>query len=418
MSPDRASVPEEFLRLRAAGLTRAQARKQVGADARSATDWDKGITIIHRGRIYPDGRVVRYPQAKITGMEPQRRSRAIGGSVDLNRVERIIHPRFLSIAERERLHDLRRAGLSIRQVAAELGRSPSSISRELRRNTVSHRGYLPHTAHRLSVHRRARPREAKLLVNDDLRAYVQAKLKKKWSPEQISHRLKKDFPHDATMRVSTETIYQAIYVHARGELKRELGKQLRRGRVTRKPHKPVDQRRPRFVDPMTPISKRPGEVDSRILPGHWEGDLILGSAGQSAIATVVERTSRFVVLGHLGRERNSNAVKDSLITVLTDLPESLRKTLTWDQGPEMSEHRAFTMATDIAVYFADPGSPWQRGTNENTNGLLRQYLPRGQDLSNKSPGDLQQIADELNSRPRKVLDWDTPSERLNALMGP
>jgi IS30 family transposase len=256
------------------------------------------------------------------------------------------------------------------------------------------------------------------LVNDDLRAYVQAKLKKKWSPEQISHRLKKDFPHDATMRVSTETIYQAIYVHARGELKRELGKQLRRGRTARKPHKPIDQRRPRFVDPMTPISSRPGEVESRVLPGHWEGDLIIGAAGLSAIATLVERTSRFVVLGHLGRERNANAAKDSLITVLAALPQSLRKTLTWDQGPEMSEHRAFTMATDMTVYFADPGSPWQRGTNENTNGLLRQYLPRGQDLSTRSPSHLQQIAEELNNRPRKALNWDTPSERLNALMSP
>lgn len=407
---------EEFLRLRAAGLTRVQARKQVGADARSATDWDKGITIIHRGRIYPDGRVVRYPQAKMKGMEPERRSRAIGGSVDLNRIERVIHPRFLSISEREEIHDLRRAGLSMRQIALALGRAPSSISRELRRNTVSRRGYLPHTAHRLSVHRRARPRPAKLLVHDDLRAYVQAKLKKKWSPEQISNRLRKDFPDDATMRVSTETIYQAIYVHARGELKRELGKQLRRGRTTRKPHKPIDQRRPRFVDPMTPISQRPHEVDSRTLPGHWEGDLIIGAAGLSAIATVVERTSRFALLGYLGRERNSNAVKDSLITVLETLPESLRKTLTWDQGAEMSEHRAFTMATDMAVYFADPGSPWQRGTNENTNGLLRQYLPRGQDLSTRSLVDLQQIADELNSRPRKALDWDTPTERLTALM--
>ena len=261
---------EEFLRLRAAGFTRAEARARVGADARSATDWDKGITIIHRGRLYPDGRVVRYPEPKMAGMNPKRRSRAIGGSVDLDRVEKVIHPRYLSLVEREQLQDLRRTGLSIRQVAAELGRSPSTISRELRRNTASRRGYLPHTAHRLSVHLPARLRRPKLLANTALQAYVQAKLKKKWSPQQISNRLVKDFPTDIRMRVSTETIYQAIYVHARAELKSELGRHLRRGRSTRKPHKQPDQLRPRFVDPMAPISERPVEAHSRIIPGHWE----------------------------------------------------------------------------------------------------------------------------------------------------
>jgi transposase-like protein len=204
---------EESLRLRAAGLTRAQARVRVGADARSATDWDKGITTINRGRVYPDGRVVRYPERN-NGSVPQRRSRAIGGSVDLDVVEKIIHPRYLSLIEREQLQDLLRSGLSIRKIASELGRSPSTICRELNRNTVSSRGYMPHTAHRLSVKRRARPRQPKLLAHQDLRLYVQAKLNKKWSPQQISHRLIKDFPTSPEMRVSTETIYQAIYVHA------------------------------------------------------------------------------------------------------------------------------------------------------------------------------------------------------------
>ncbi len=318
--------------------------------------------------------------------------------------------------EREQIKDLHRAGVSIRTIAAELGRSPSTVSRELKRNTISTRGYLPHTAHRLSVARRARPREPKLLANNALRAYVQAKLTKKWSPQQISNRLVRDFPTTAEMRVSTETIYQAIYVHARGELKRELSKQLRRGRSARKPHKQPDARRPRFVDSMKPISQRPAAAEARDVPGHWESDLIIGAAGGSAIATLVERSSRYVMLGHLGRERSADAVRESLITTVGHLPEALRETLTWDQGAEMAEHRAFSMATDMEVYFADPGAPWQRGSNENTNGLLRQYFPRGVDLAHHSPQELQTVADELNGRPRKTLDWDTPAERLAALL--
>lgn len=406
---------EKFLRLRQAGLTRAEARARVGADARSATDWDKGITIINRGRVYPDGRVVRYPEQN-NGSVPERRSRAIGGSVDLNIVEKVIDPRYLSLLERERLQDLRRTGLSIRQIASEMGRSPSTISRELSRNTVSTTGYLPHTAHRLSVKRRARPRQPKVLANESLHSYVQGKLKKKWSPQQISHRLIKDFPTTPEMRVSTETIYQAIYVHARGELKRELSKQLRRGRVSRKPHRQPDERRPRFIDPMNAIDNRPEAADSREDPGHWEGDLIIGALGGSAIATLVERSTRFVMLGHLGRERTAEAVRDSLVTTVRHLPASLRGTLTWDQGAEMAEHRAFSTATSIDVYFADPGSPWQRGSNENTNGLLRQYFPKGTDLAGHSLNDLSTVAQELNNRPRKSLDWDTPAERMAALL--
>ena len=264
---------DEFLRLRAAGLTRAQARTAVGADARSATDWDKGITIIKRGRIYPDGRVVRYPESN-NGTVPERRSRAIGGAVDLNIVGKIIHPRYLSVIDREHLYDLHRSGMSIRGIALVMQRSPSTISRELHRNTVSARGYLPHTAHRLSVTRRARPRTPKILANERLRAYVQRKLSRKWSPQQISHRLVKEFPNVTEMRLSTETIYQAIYVNARGELRRELGTQLRRGRVARKPRKQPDARRQRFVDQMRPISERPAEALTRDVPGHWESQCL------------------------------------------------------------------------------------------------------------------------------------------------
>lgn len=213
--------------------------------------------------------------------------------------------------------------LSIRAIASEMRRAPSTISRELKRNTVSVRGYMPHTAHRLSVKHRARPRQAKLVANAELRSYVQGKLAKRWSPQQISHRLIKDFPTTPEMRASTETIYQAIYVHARGDLTRELGKQLRCGRIARKPHRQSDARRPRFVDPMNSISNRPAEVDSRKVPGHWEGDLIIGALGGSAIATLVERSSRFVMLGYLGRERTAEAVRDSLITTVHNLPASL-----------------------------------------------------------------------------------------------
>lgn len=406
---------EKFLRLRAEGLSRSEAAAEVNADARSAADWDKGIMIIHRGRVYPDGRVVRYPEPKIDDVATM--NTAVGGKVRLDRVEQVIHARYLSLIEREQIRDLRRSGMSIRRIAQEMGRSPSTISRELRRNTVSARqGYMPHTAHRLSVERRRRHRCPKLLGNDELFAYVQEKLKKRWSPEQISHRLRKDFPDSTEMRVSTETIYQAIYVHARGELKRDLARQLRRRRTARKPNRQPDARRSRFVDQMTPIDERPAEIEQRTIPGHWEGDLIIGAGGSSAMVTLVERSSRLVLLGHLGNERNSDAVRDSLVDAVTNLPETLRRSLTWDQGAEMSEHRSFSIATDMDVYFCDPGSPWQRGSNENTNGLLRDYFPKGTDLSHHGPDELASVAAELNARPRKALDWDTPTERISALL--
>ncbi|MBB5866692.1 IS30 family transposase [Allocatelliglobosispora scoriae] len=193
-------------------------------------------------------------------------------------------------------------------------------------------------------------------------AYLQAKLATKWSPQQISHRLIKDFPGSTQMRASTETIYQAVYVHARNDLQRELTRGLRRGRTARKPHRAPDARRPRFVDPMTPMTMRPPDVESRTVPGHWEGDLIIGATGNSAIATLVERSSRFVVLGHLGRDRSADTLRDSLIAAFAGLPAALRGSLTWDQGTEMAEHRAFATATGMDVYFCDPGSPWQRGS--------------------------------------------------------
>jgi IS30 family transposase len=347
---------EEFLRLRAVGLTRAEARERVGADNRSATDWDKGITIIYRGRVYPDGRVVRYPYSTLAGVTPPRIARTIGGRVDLDRVEKLIDPRYLSLLEREQLQDLHRSGLTIRQIAAAMNRSPSTISRELRRNTVSVRGYLPHTAHRLSVTRRARPRQPKLLANPELRESVQSRLRKKWSPQQISNRLAKDFPDAPDMHVSTETIYQAIYVHARGELKRELGKQLRRGRLTRKSRKsrrPAAQVRRRGAADHPPASRRgepagPGTLGRRPhhRSSHRIGNRDPGRANHPIRHALPPRP-----------RTGADAVRDSLINTVQQLPAALRGTLTWDQGAEMSEHRAFTIATEIEVYFCEPGAP-------------------------------------------------------------
>ena len=408
---------QEFLRLRREGGSRHAAARKLGVEAHQAADWDKGIRVFSKGRIYPDGRVVLYrPEEVLANVRNPRTAWVQGERVPLARVEQIIHARYLSLLERERLKDLATQGMSIRQIAQLMDRSPSTISRELRRNTVARGGYLPHTAHRLSVKRRERPRTARLATDGPLRDYVASKLKKRWSPEQIVHRLRREFPCDPGMRVSCETIYQAIYVHAHGELKRELAASLRRGRSRRKPNRDPQARASRFTDPMTPLCERPAEVEDRAVPGHWEGDLIVGAGSRSAVATLVERTTRYVVLGHLPIERTADAVRDSLVVALAQMPAELRRTLTWDQGAEMSEHRTFTIATDMAVYFCEPASPWQRGTNENTNGLLRQYLPKRTDLSVHGIDALTVVADELNGRPRKSLDWDTPAERMAALL--
>lgn len=408
---------QEFLRLRQEGLSRRRAAEQLGIESHQALDWDKGIRVFSKGRIYPDGRVVFYRPAEIlANVKKPRTAWHQGERIELARVEQVIDARYLSLIERERIKDLQQSGLSIRKIAALMGRAPSTVSRELRRNTISRHGYLPHNAHRASVKRRSRPKTAKLSADGPLRTYVAAKLKLRWSPEQIVHRLRRDFPHDPGMRVSCETIYQAVYVHARGELKRELARSLRRGRGVRKPQRDPTTRTGRFVDPITPLSERPAEVEDRALPGHWEGDPIVGGMQRSAVATLVERSTRYTLLGHLPTERTAEAVRDSLIAVMAELPAGLRRTLTWDQGAEMSEHRAFTTATNMKVYFCEPASPWQRGTNENTNGLLRQYLPKGTDLSTHSAADLDAIANELNGRPRKALDWDTPAERFAALL--
>jgi IS30 family transposase len=325
--------------------------------------------------------------------------------------------RTLTVEERIRIADLRLARWSVRAIAGELGRAPSTVSRELRRNGYA-RGYWPHAAQRKAEARRARPKAGKIGSCPRLWQAIQDGLSLEWSPEQIACRLRRDFPDDPEMRVSHETIYQALYVQGRGELRRELTRALRTGRAVRKPQRRPLERRPRFREPMVLISQRPAEVEDRAVPGHWEGDLILGAGNASAMGTLVERTTRFTLLVHLPERHDAESVRDGILNTITALPEQLRRSLTWDQGSEMGLHHQIAVQADLPVYFCDPGSPWQRGTNENTNGLLRQYFPKGSDLSTHTPEHLAAIAARLNGRPRKSLGWDTPAEALAQLLSP
>jgi IS30 family transposase len=375
--------------------------------------------------------------------------------------------RYLSFADREEIALWRVQGHGVREIARRLGRAPSTISRELRRNAATRSGGLDYRATTAQWHaERAarRPKPAKLAVNAALRSYVQDRLAgvvvapggaalpgpvvpwkgrrhgrrqnrrwaRAWSPEQIAHRLRLDFPDEAPMRISHEAIYQALYVQGRGALRRELTTCLRTGRALRVPRARSRGRGKSFVGPEILISERPAEVADRAVPGHWEGDLILG-LGSSAIGTLVERTTRFTMLLHLppmaghgcgAREKNgpalaghgAEAVRDAITRTITTLPEGLRRSLTWDQGAEMTQHARLRIDTGVEVYFCDPHSPWQRGTNENTNGLLRQYFPKGTDLSVHGADDLAAVAAALNARPRKTLGWRTPAEAFDEVL--
>ncbi|MDI3424369.1 IS30 family transposase [Streptomyces luteolus] len=330
--------------------------------------------------------------------------------------------RYLREEERIHIADRLREKASLRTIAAELQRSPSTISREIRRNGVPLRGdarrwaYRPHAAQSRADARRPRPKPGKIGQNPELRDFVQDHLGRRWSPEQICQALQARFPDRPEMHVVHETIYQALYVQGRGELRRELAKALRTGRAMRRPHRQSSKRQPRMARDMVMISDRPAEVSDRAVPGHWEGDLIIGKAHKSAIGTLVERSSRFVTLVHLPQGRQPAQMRDALVRTVSTLPAQLRRSLTWDQGSEMHLHREFSTATDMPVFFCDPGSPWQRGSNENTNGLLRQYFPKGTDLARYSREELDAVAAELNSRPRKTLGWETPAERLAKLL--
>jgi len=322
--------------------------------------------------------------------------------------------RYLSWSEREEIAAMDHAGHGVRQIARRLGRDPSAISRELDRGATS-RGYRASVAQAKADKSRTAPRAAKLATNLRLRREVQARLERRESPEQIAGRLKVDFPDQPEMWVSTETIYQSLFVQARG-LKRELTAYLRTGRSMRKPRRREGVRRGRIPD-MVMISERPPEIEDRAVPGHWEGDLILGStASKSAVGTLVERSTGCVMLLHLPENHGALRVQDALVAKIATLPAQLKLSLTWDQGNEMANHADIAEATGLDIYFCDPHSPWQRGSNENTNGLLRQYLPKGSDLSFYGPGMLDNIAAELNSRPRKRHSFQTPAEVLDRLL--
>ena len=375
--------------------------------------------------------------------------------------------RYLSLVEREEIAIERARGSGVREIARHLGRSPSTISRELRRNAATRAdasGYRASVAQWHAERRRRRPKQAKLVHNDKLRAYVEDRLSglvtrpdgtevhgptvrfkgrrhgprqdrrwaKAWSPEQIANRLPLEFPDDETMRISHEAIYQSLFVQGRGALKRELVTCLRTGRALRVPRARAKGRGKNFITPEVMISERPAEAEDRAVPGHWEGDLIIG-LDKSAIGTLVERTTRYTMLLHLppmeGHDQavkvkngpplaghGAEAVRDAIAAKIMTLPEHLRRSLTWDQGTEMAQHAKLRIDTGLAVYFANPHSPWMRGTNENTNGLLRQYFPKGTDLSRWHRDDLDAVAFTLNGRPRKTLGWRTPAEALDALL--
>ena len=320
----------------------------------------------------------------------------------------------LSFVEREEIACLRASRCGVREIARRLGRHPSTISRELRRTDSSGR-YRASVAQADADVKVLRPKPSKLATNLVLRREVQDRLEHNHSPVQIARRLAEDFVDDPEMRVSHETIYQSIYVQGRGGLRRELAKHLRTGRSRRQVRR-VDGERRRRDTTMVNISERPAEVADRAVPGHWEGDLIVGELSRSAIGTLVERTTGFTMLLHLPDNHGALAVQEAIIATMAELPATLRRTLTWDQGSEMANHIQIAAATDLDIYFCDPRSPWQRGTNENTNGLLRQYFPKGTDLSVHGPGYLDYVAAELNNRPRKRLNWRTPAEALDALL--
>ena len=327
-----------------------------------------------------------------------------------------LHPRYLSQEERIQIADRLRLGDSIRAIARLLGRDPGTVSREVERNrNPESGGYEPYRAQQKAADRLKRPKPRKAAEGTRLWDEIAAGLRRHWSPEQIANRLRLDFPDNGDMHASVETIYQAIYLQARGELKQELKRAMRQGRTARRPQG-GQGRKPRFREPMAMISERPPEIEDRAVPGHWEGDLITGSRNKSAIGTLVERTTRFTILLHLPDGHDAEHVQQAIIDKMQHLPKLLRNSLTWDQGAELALHKRIGASLDMAVYFCDPHSPWQRGTNENTNGLLRQYFPKGTDLSVYPEDYLDAVAEELNDRPRKTLGFMKPSEKIIELL--
>lgn len=315
----------------------------------------------------------------------------------------------LSLDDRVEIRIGLQQGLSLRAIARRIEHSPSAVCREVNANG-GRNGYAPTSAHRRAHERGRRPKITKLAANPELLARVVADLKQLWSPEQIANRLRDEFGDDYSMRISHETIYKTLYVQGRGELRRELTRCLRTGRARRVPQGRLEKR-VRIPD-MVMISERPPEVEDRAVPGHWEGDLLMGKNNKSAIGTLVERSTRFVMLFSLTEGKSAEQVRIAMTNVIQTLPAALRRTLTWDQGREMSQHVRFKIDTGVEVFFCDPHSPWQRGSNENTNGLLRQYFPKGMDLSELTEDQIRAAADGLNGRPRETLGWKKPAEKL------
>ncbi|MFI1358314.1 IS30 family transposase [Streptomyces sp. NPDC020898] len=374
-------------------MSNSAACREVGINRRTGTRWRYG-----RKEVDQTGRERVY--APIT--EERHRD----GTSD----------RFLAEDERLVIADLLRSGNSLRAIARELGRSPATISREVRRNSDPRTGkYHPFQAQRRAAVRRARSKEGKIRRDPELKEFIQQRLDRRWSPEQICQALRTAFPDDPERHLAHETVYQAVYLPHRGGLERTPGV-LRSGRPARRRRRRPDERATRFIDPGTLISHRPDELNDRQIAGSWEGDLIVGKNNRSAIGTLVDRSTRYVKLLHLPGGRGAEQVRDALVHALGDLPAELARSVTWDQGSEMSRHDEFTRATGIPVYFCEPASPWQRGSNENTNGLLRQYFPKSTDLSVFGAEDLAFVAAELNSRPRKTLNWNTPANLFAKLV--
>ena len=359
--------------------------------------WEKGESLYQIAHLFDRGNSSIHRILALTGgIRPAQRRRS----------------RFaLSLVEREEISRSVVAGHSIRSIASQLGRAPSTISREIQRNG-GQECYRASQADQAAWDRTQRPKTCKLVQNRKLAGIVASKLQSFWSPEQIAGWLKRTYPDDETRQVSHETIYRSLFIQARGALKKELLQHLRRTRAIRRSrhHTQKTDNHGRITDTVS-ISERPATVEDRAVPGHWEGDLLFGSSN-SQIATLVERHTRYVMLVKV-TGKDTQTVINALIKQSRKLPQELYKTLTWDRGTEMAAHKRFTLATDIKVYFCDPYSPWQRGSNENTNGLLRQYFPKGTDISNYSQAQLNAVARKLNERPRKTLNYETPAERFS-----
>ena len=440
--PARVELLREFL---AAGMNPVRAARAAGLSKTFAYDLDRaerGVSRLAAGRAAAAARAAARPGRRVVppervrlltdhlraGLNPNRAAAAAGVSKSFaytldKKMGGVYRPdntkycdRYLDRARRYEIARLHDSGVSMRQIAVRLGCSPSTVSRELGRNADPKTGhYLPELADQMAWQRQRRPKASRLSRHPVLRERVQTLLSRKFSPEQVSGRLKVEHPDDPAMRVSHETIYQSIYVYPRGELRRELKAGLRTGRSTRR-RRGRREMRGKIIGAV-PIGQRPPEAEGRLVPGHHEGDLVMGTkASNSAVATIVERVTGHLTLIPLPDGHGSDAVAGAVIGRLAAVPAWFAQTLTWDRGTEMARHARITEQTGIQVYFADPHSPWQRGSNENTNGLLREYLPKGTDLSLHTAEQIQAIEDELNNRPRKRLGYRTPNEELARLL--